>query len=172
MLEKLQQKFEPQLSLISARFNQLETRDQKALLILGAFAALILVYALIWLPVADKTHNAERSRDAKRSLVEWMQSKESEAMAVSGAQGNKNQTSSAPMLSIINQSAQKNRISLKRFEPEGNAKLRVWVEDVPFNNFILWVQVLESEHQIHVASMSLDNPDQSGRISAKLILNR
>ena len=172
MLEKLQQKFEPQLSLVSARFNQLDARDQKALLILSTFLALMLVYAFVWLPVAEKNQNAERSRDTKRSLVEWMASKEAEAKAATGGQAKTNQRSSAPMISIINQSAQKNQITLKRFEPEGDAKLRVWVEDVPFNNFILWEQALETAHQVHVSSLSLDNPDQTGTISAKLILNR
>ena len=105
-------------------------------------------------------------------LLKWMVSKEAEAKAATGGQEKTTQRSSAPMISIINQSAQKNQITLKRFEPEGDAKLRVWVEEVPFNNFILWVQELETAHQVHVSSLSLDNPEQTGRISAKLILNR
>ena len=172
MLGKLQEIFEPQLSVLSARYNQLETRDQKALLILSAFLALSLVYMLVWLPVEEKSHAAERSRDSKRQLVEWMVSKESEAKVASVGQVKTRKTNAAPMLTIINRSAQKNQITLKRFEPEGDSRLRVWVEDVSFSHFILWVQELEATHQIHVSSLSLDNPDQSGRISAKLTLKR
>ena len=172
MLDKLQEIFEPQLSVLSARYNQLETRDQKALLILSAFLALSLVYVLVWLPVEEKSQAAERSRDSKLQLVEWMASKESEAKAASVGQVNATQTNVAPMLSIINRSAQKNQITLKRFEPDGNSRLRVWVEDVPFSYFILWVQELEAVHQVHAISLSLDNSDQSGRVSAKLTLKR
>ncbi|MBV1872498.1 MAG: type II secretion system protein M [Gammaproteobacteria bacterium] len=172
MFDKLQQQFEPQLSTISAKYNQLEAKDQKALLLLAGFLVLFFIYALVWSPIAETRENAERVRDTKRSLVEWMTSKEGEARAASMDRGKSTRSNAVPILTIINRSAQQNRITLKRFEPDGDAKLRIWVEEVPFSNFILWVQGLETKHQIYVSSLSLDNPDQSGRISAKLTLKR
>lgn len=173
MLNKVKEKFEPSISVLSARFNHLDSRDQKALSILAIVVALGLVYALIWLPVHQNTEQAEKNRDSKKALVEWMQTKEIAARAV--GQGNKTADTKGertPLLSLVNRAAKKKGIPLKRYEPDGNNKLRVWVENVSFNSLVLWIQHLESRHNIKIGSLSLENPEKNGVVSAKLVMVR
>lgn len=173
MLTKIRKKIEPQWALISARFNRLDPRDQKMLLLLGIFLVCMSLYAVIWLPIKQNTRQAEQLRNNKQQLVEWLRSDEvlahvgNKALNTQATPANK-----APMASVINQTAQTSQITLKRFEPEGSNKLRVWLDDAPFNTLVLWLYELETHHAIGVSSLSLDNPQQNGRVNAKLVLEQ
>lgn len=174
MLTKVREKIEPQWALFSARFNRLEPRDQKMLLLLGVFLACMLLYTVIWMPIKQSARQAEQLRNSKQQLVEWLRSDEVLAHVGNKAQLTTNATpaNKAPMASVINQTAQTSQITLKRFEPEGSNKLRVWLDDAPFNTLVLWLYELETRHAIGVSSLSLDNPQQNGRVSAKLVLEQ
>ena len=173
MLNNVKEKFEPSINVLSARFNHLGVRDQKAISVLAIIVFLGLIYVLIWLPIHQHMLQAEKVRDSKKALVEWMQSKESSARAL----GKANKVASlkgeqSPLLSLVNRAAKNKGIPLKRYEPDGNNKLRIWVENVPFNRLVLWIQYLESSHNIRAGSLSLENPEKNGVVSAKLVMVR
>ena len=57
--------------------------------------------------------------------------------------GQQPKVDSGSVISVVTGSGRKSGVEIKRFEPSGNNKLRVWLENVPFNNLVNWLDSLE-----------------------------
>lgn len=174
MLTDIQKKLEPYFAQLNARVSRLEAREQKVLLLLGIFLSGMFLYAVLWLPMENAVQQAEQLRNNKQQLVVWLRS-DAVTKHVGAADQSSNMpknTNQAPLASLVNQTAQASQILIKRFEPEGNNKLRVGLDDVSFSALMLWLQELETKFAIQASNFSLENAQQNGRVNVKLVLEQ
>ncbi|MCY4154410.1 MAG: type II secretion system protein M [Gammaproteobacteria bacterium] len=152
-----------------ATFKQLPSRRRR--LLAGAVllpAMLGFIFGLL-LPAhrfADTTALEFREIHA---LFTWMQAN---ASKVEGADRSAPVAATATadtILSTLADSAQSQGLSFKRFVPQENAELRVWLEDVSFDKLILWLDSLRRTHNIRVRQITVSRQNLPGLVNAVIV---
>lgn len=157
-------------------FDSLETRER---LFVGSgvvIVAIALLYGLLWAPL-DKNHASVASRvdDWSRSLAELRPLK---GLAPGGSQAANPRAAGgqqAPII-VVDQTLRSRGLEQyrKRSQPTTSNGIRVEFENVAFDDLVLWLGDLSSQHSMHVQAGSLSKGAQSGpgRINATLTLER
>lgn len=164
----------PFMQKLTAQYDQLPRRDQKALGLMAVAVLLAIIYFAVWRPVSGFHTSAVTDHKQAEALVAWMQSNrediqqlvETSARPQSGGQIN----GSRALMSTVTSSASSAGIPLQRFEPSGDSAIRLWLEDVPFSQVAAWLENLTSEQGIVIDQAALDRSDKPGRVSARLTL--
>jgi len=147
---------------------------RERLMLLGAvvFLSGVLLYFVLVNPAINAAADAKQTLASKQALIQWMKSNESQVAQLRKQNGASSKPSSSQsFLALVNRSSGQYSVPLKRYEPEGQNKLRVWVEDVPFNGLISWLNELQAKNAINVVNISIDAQKDPGIISAKIILS-
>lgn len=151
----------------------LSGRDQNALKLLTIAVALTLLYLLVWLPSERYVERAERDLERQSAQVAWMKQNEAVARQLasrstpSAAAGLQGQS----LLSVVSNAARQHSIELRRFEPEGDSRIRVWLEKVSFNQMLLWLDVLNKDYGIQTEQVAIDRDANPGIVTARLTLS-
>lgn len=153
-------------------FYALQPREQNLITVLGVVVVIALVYLLLMYPAQNSVADANKRLQAKQSLLTWMQANEDAAKTAAKLTSGGSSSGSKDILGAVNKAASRYQIRLQRYEPEGKDKLRVWLEDMSFNNTVRWLHQLESRDGITVSSISLDSEKEAGLISAKIVLKK
>jgi general secretion pathway protein M len=78
------------------------------------------------------------------------------------------------LLAIVDASgtAQGIKDSIKRLSPEGKDKVRIHLEEAPFDKLVGWLVQLSTEYQITAESTAVRRSDEMGKVSGNLMLRR
>ncbi len=140
------------------KFHKLSERDQQALIFLGSFTlCLVLIYSVI-IPAVDYRSNARESFIHAQQLLNWMKAQQPAVLALKNAQGTNKGTPKEITdnpITLINTSAKNFNLSIKRLQPESNGNIRIWMEQVSFNNTIRWLDFIQQQG-LKVDDISLD----------------
>ncbi len=157
-------------------YENLEMRERLFVLGGAIFVALALVYSFLWLPF-DKRHDqlATSVSNWERSLAELRPLR---SLAASGPRvGTPSTISSqqAPII-IVDQTLRSRGLEQfrRRSQPTTANGVRVEFEGIAFDELVLWLGDLSSQHDMHVQAGSLSALTQAGpgRINASLTLER
>lgn len=166
-------RLKPALAPAMAWYRQRDEREQRALLWLAIATAMVLVYLLFWRPVANGYQDARERYAHHQGFLLWA---ESHADLIRGQQ---NDTGARPAssrggnwINLINSSASREGLSLQGFTPEGDDAVRVSLEQQSFAAAIGWLQSLESEHGIRVATIEVTAGQESGTVNIRATLRR
>src|SRR5690606_5857245 len=143
-------------------------RDRDALKYLSVAVALILLYLLIWLPTQNFLKSARQDAERQSELVGWIKQNEQTARELAARSNTAAPTGleGQSLLSVVGSSARNFSIELRRFEPEGDNKMRVWLEKVPFIQVLLWLDDLQKRYGIQVEQISVDRDETPGIVTA------
>ena len=61
-------------------------------------------------------------------------------------------------------------VAVKRYENESENKLRVWLENVPFDKMVRWLDQLETRYGLVIVNIAIDAEKEPGLVTAKLVL--
>tara|TARA_R110002049_G_scaffold1062_5_gene7990 strand:+ start:4717 stop:5208 length:492 start_codon:yes stop_codon:yes gene_type:complete len=157
-------------------FGNLELREQQFVAAGAIVVALVLVWALLWLPF-DRGHT-----NLQRSVADWQQSlSDLKAIAANQAAGDQGgsqparvQSDQSPLV-IVDQTLREASLNsaVKRRQPTPNG-IRVEFENVAFDQLIVWIGALNSDYGmvVQAGSFSLANRAGPGRINASVTLER
>lgn len=152
------------------KFNQLPQRIRQVSLLTSVFfASLLMVYGLL-VPAHHFADEVARQYHNKQSLLAWMRENESKARALKQPQPAREKIMKESLLSTLAAAAQSQQITLKRFEPQAGNELRVWLENIPFNKLILWLDSLQQLHDIHTKQVTVYRRDLPGLVNAVIVL--
>lgn len=147
---------------------------RERLMVNGMLAVLLiaLIYLVLVYPAYNKVAEAEERFQRTQDLNAWMMANEPalKAASNSGSARAGGTVSGQALMSQINQSAKMMGIDLKRYEPDGETKLRVWLDDASFNSVMKWLAQLEKQHGIKVINISADAEKAPGIANFKVIL--
>ena len=140
-------------------------------------AGLVILFGVLYFamvePFFGRLGRYRQEVPEKRDLLVWMQDKDQEIRALratgAGASGAK---SGGSVMVVIDQTAQKQGLSksLNRIEPEGENGAKVWLEDLAYDDLMLWLQLLETKQGIRVTAFSAEPDDGSGYVKARITL--
>jgi general secretion pathway protein M len=157
------------ISDLKARFEELDPREQRALLLMSGFLLLVIFYLFIWSPVGSYKVEGQADYDRQLALFSYLKSTEPEARAVAGGASDVRKGGQT-LLSSVSSAARSVGINPSRLQPEGENGVSVWFDTVTFTSLMRWLEKLESERGIVVSQLSIDSRDTAGQVSARLVL--
>ena len=157
-------------------FNNLELREQQFVAVGAIVVALVIVWAMVWLPF-DRGH-----KNMKQSVADWQQSladirvvAANEAVVDQGGSQPSSVDSGQSPLVIVDQTLREASLNsaVKRRQPTPNG-IRVEFENVAFDQLIGWLGALNSDYGmiVQAGNFSLANRAGPGRINASITLER
>lgn len=155
-------------------FEKLAPREQW---MVGAAAVLVLAmlyYLIVWEPLSKASQRLDADLLASQQLVSQMQQTRAEVASLGGSRAAAVQPSNRSLLSVVDSSGKRSGVAknIKRIQPEGQSKVRLWLEDAPFEPLLAWLKQLESNQGIVLGNGSLDRDDRAGTVQARLTLTR
>jgi general secretion pathway protein M len=157
-------------------YDNLEAREQVFVLLGAVFVAITLIYFLLWAPL-DKSHKqmAASVSDWEHSLAELRPLRSVGTSTSTGTPRFTASSQQAPII-IVDQTLRSRGLEQyrRRSQPTANNGIRVEFENVSFDELVLWLGDLGTQHDLHVqaGSMSLQTQAGPGRINASLTLER
>lgn len=149
------------------RYEAAAPREQLALRVLGGFLAALLVLLLVVLPLHRFNSDAIAAYRAQQDTLTWMQS--NRALIGSSSSGAARKPGDS-VLTLANQSARNLGLSFKRYEPNGERGLNLWLEQVPFDQVVKWLDVLERDYGVIAVDFSASRRNEAGLVDVRLIL--
>jgi general secretion pathway protein M len=159
----------PLFAALRIRWDGMPLRDRRALAALAVFFSL----AGGWLGVVQPALTfADEGREALESAamdLAWMQANATVARqaAAQGPGANDGQS----LLSAVNGSARGMGLNLQRFEPEGEQRVRVTLENAVFTDVMRWVVLLETRYGLVVEHFNADSR-QPGVVNIRMTVGK
>jgi general secretion pathway protein M len=165
-LGEITKKMEESLEPLLLRYQSFSPSEQLIINGLGVLIVIVLVFVLIWMPVYQWKNEKQALYQRQQELVAWINTK---APLVAGRGAREGQLPRGQTLqSVIARDAQRVKIQLQRTEPRGQ-NLRVWVNEVPFDNLMTWLLALEKRFGIATEDVSIEHkPAQEGSVKATI----
>jgi general secretion pathway protein M len=153
-------------------FFGLEARERMLVSAGSALLVLLLLYLMIWEPVASRYTGLRADVEAQQQNLAWMQQAAAQINALKrsaagGAQG----LGGRSLLAVVDQSARSGGLAgaIKRIEPDGSKGVKVWLEGAVFDAMIIWLGQLNKAYRIEPSMITLE-PVGDGRVNARLTL--
>ena len=157
-----------QVKELLVRFNALPERDRLALKVLGIFFGFLFVVFVIWFPAHAFVDHKQAAYEESRDLLTWMHANEALARRSALASNGQAKTGQA-LLSVVNMAAQTRTLNIKRLEPDGEKDVRVWLENAPYEQTLLWLFDLENQYQVHIKQITIDKQPTAGYVNAHIL---
>lgn len=158
------------------RFEALPANDRRALIVMVAAVFLTLVYLTLSSSRNYQQNAVSAYRDASENS-RWITLNVPQIRSVlnenvqpdSGATGT---PSDASLINRATTSAKPFGIVFKRFQPEGETGLRLWIEEGDFDQLMRWTAALERQ-QIQLDQLEVDKAgeDKPGVVEARVLLS-
>lgn len=159
---------------MKAWFLNLEPRERLTLVIGAVCAILILSYALVWSPVTRDVAALESQISGLREAAVWMDRAADEVAGSRALAPTPRVASSSPLLTLVEQTAKQGGLAgaLKRVEPQGADRARVWLEQASFDALVRWLADVQKRMGVYAESAVVDPQKEAGVVNARLVLRR
>ncbi len=150
----------------------LEQRERHLVISGAVLLGLMLIYIVVWEPLTNTVDNLRVSTTEQASTLQWMQQAAQEVKKLRGS-GSKRakSTGGQSLLSVIDRTAKSGRlgVSLKRVQPDGEKRVRVWMEAANFDDVMRWLVLLNTRHGVSIENSVFEVKQEPGRVDARLV---
>lgn len=162
------------LAPLQARWTALSERDRRVLGGGGLALAAILAWLLVWEPLAQARTARETALADARAVATQLETIAAELQRGAPARGGAVQGAGQSLLAVVDQSRKASSIQRppSRLQPEGDTTVRVWLEGVPFDALVRWLNDLQVRYGVRVDSVDLERKGAPGTVDARLTLMR
>ena len=149
----------------------LSPRERGVLLGGAVSLAVILVYFLGWEPLAQRAQRLQAQVAEQRQTLRWMEGA-AEELARLRAAGGRRPAGGQSLLAVVDRSARAGGLAdaLKRVQPEGEGRARVWLDGASFDALVTWLEGLARRQGIRARAVSVEARAEPGRVDARLVL--
>ncbi len=159
--------------MIRAWWNAQSVRDRRVLVAGGIVVAILLTWALAWIPLSRARASLTAQVAQPRADVAWMRQSLAQAreLRTQGARGNVARQGKS-LLALADATARADGLgdALKRVEPTGAASVRVSFEVVDFDVLSNWLEALARDYGVSVTDLSVDKSQGLGLVNARVTL--
>jgi len=142
---------------------QLNIREQKLVASLGGVFIIFLSYSLIWQPLNNNIEQEQKKLERRQELLSFVNDETYRYKALGGKDVRQ---SSGSLSSVVNRTARTQGISISRVQPQ-NADIQVWIDAVPFERLVSWLETLSNNEGIQVRNIDLAKTDLAGQVRIK-----
>ncbi|MDP5209071.1 type II secretion system protein M [Microbulbifer sp. 2205BS26-8] len=147
------------------KWRTLSPSDQRALSILGFFAGTLFIVFGLFAPAKGFFDEARVRAQESRELIRWMQSQRPVLERIKPA--GTGTRASGTLLQRVTGAAKQHQVTIKRFEPEGDNRIRLWIEEARYQDLQPWINQL-IQAQLTVRTINMDALPEQGMVSARL----
>lgn len=148
------------------QYMALSDRDRILVNILALVFGVFLLWQLVIGPAFGYLNSARDAYAKQLENHEWMQTNAELAREKIAASSGDREGS---LLSIASATAKSYDLSFSRFEPIGEDRVRLWMDQVKFNDIVNWLGELETDKGVSAIDISLDS-STPGYVSVRLTL--
>lgn len=156
-----------------AALEQLQPRERLIVLAGSGVLAVMVLYLGIWEPLVNAQRQRAAALDGARALAVRIES--AAALAQSGRRGGAVDRSAA-LLSVVDQTSRGGTLGKAptRVQPDGagDKAVKVWFDDVPFDNTLRWLGELQARYGVGVDSAEIEPGSAPGLVNARFTLGR
>ena len=164
-----------QLQEIRHWFYSLAQKEQWIIFITVLLVILTMFFLMVWEPLHLGLEDEKQKQITQNKSMIWMQqaSKEAKSLRRSGSSTNL-RDKNKPTTLIIEQSINNAGLkpSVNKIESSGDNGARVTLNEVPFNQILVWMNTLAKHNGIHVTSANIERTATAGKANARLTFER
>lgn len=137
----------------------------------GAVLGLLVAYLAVWEPLVESRRRQQAELVAARALAVQIESLA--ALARSDGATTPAGTGQS-LLAVVDQSRKASAMTKppSRLQPEGDNTVRIWLEDVPFDDLMRWLGELQTRYGVSVDNADIERESGPGLVNARLTLVR
>lgn len=159
--------------MIGAWWQAQSVRDRRVLALGGSVVAVLLVWALVWIPLARMRTDLTAQVTQQRADLAWMRRALAQARALNahGVRGSVARQGKS-LLALADATARGANLgaALKRVEPTGPASVRVTFEIADFDALADWMDALARDYGVTVTDFSAEKVEGLGLVNARVTL--
>ncbi len=167
----------PALEQLKGRYLALEPRERLLVTTGAAVLAVVRYYLLVWEPLAKAREQATTQIAAEQALAAELAAATPlarQALGRSSAGAAPISAQNRSLLAVVDQTGKAAGLGqgVRRVQPEGDDRVRIWLEGVEFNRTVRWLHQLETRHGMVVDSADMGAQSAPGQVEARLGLAR
>lgn len=147
---------------MKAWWQQLNSREQRLVMVMSVLISIFVLYGLIWQPLNENIADKKLKIERQQALLTWVAEntqRYQQAKRNGGSNG-------ASLSSIVNRTSRANNITITRMQPQGD-DLQVWIDEISFNQLLTWLEKLASRDGLQVKNIDLSLADQQGVVRVR-----
>lgn len=130
-------------------FKDLSEREQKLVVLASVVAIIGIFYFAIWSPLSSALEKQRSVVANDRAELAWVKEQANRAAIL--RQSSNKTTFSGSLTQVVNQTTRSANIPIARMQPQGD-ELVVTLDEVIFNDFLRWLDILESRGVVIIQS--------------------
>jgi general secretion pathway protein M len=156
---------------MKAWFAGLDPRERRLVIMAAALLGVLLLYVGLWEPLVNSVDRLRSSTAQQQSVLAWMQQAAQEVKQLRGGGTVARPATGQSLLSLVDSSAKSGRLgtALKRVQPDGEQRVRVWLEAASFDDLVRWLATLQQHQGVHVVSSVFEAKEEAGRVDARIV---
>ncbi len=129
------------MNALKQKFNTLNEREQKLVILAGIAIVIGLFYFIIWSPLANGVEFQKQQLKNQQVLLTYVQDSAQRARQLRASSGNsRGFRGSLPQ--AVNTTTNRHNIVISRMQPKGD-EMQVWIDQATFSDLIAWLGALE-----------------------------
>lgn len=167
--------FETYLTRLREWLATLAPRERLMVGIAAAFSVFTALYLGIWEQLAGAHQQRAENLAQARAQATRLEAVGAESLQLrragnAGVAVNRNLS----LLSAVDQASKSGTLGKPpaRLQPEGDAEVKVWLEDVNFDGVVRWIAELETRYGVSVKTVDIERESAPGLVNARLSLVR
>ncbi|GAK86867.1 general secretion pathway protein M [Vibrio ponticus] len=139
-------------------------REQRLVMIGSLVLVFGVLYWGIYQPITQRAEQAQLNLSSEKQLLGWVSDQADKIVELRG--NGAKAISPLPLNQAISSSARRFDVEMVRVQPRGD-EMQVWVQPLPFNQLISWVEYMQANHAIEVLFLDIDKSSQAGMVEVK-----
>ncbi len=152
------------LNSLQAWWYQITPREQRLTVIGSVVLGFGLLYWTVYQPITLRAEQAKLALNNEKQLLSWVTDKADQIVELRGSGAKA--ISPLPLNQAVSSSARRFNVELVRVQPRGN-EMQVWVQPLPFNQLVNWMDYMQANHAIEVLFLDIDKSPQAGMVEVK-----
>ncbi|MDH3325463.1 MAG: type II secretion system protein M [Gammaproteobacteria bacterium] len=154
-------------------WQQLKPRERMLLMIGGVVFSILMLYLLMLEPLTNKVDKLSVKIEKQKTQVQYLKTmaKEVAALQKSGGGSSSSKRQGQSLLVLVDRTSKQGKLgkNVTRVEPDGSARVRVWLEGAAFDDVTKWLAGLETQYNILVESAVIDKTELVGRVNVRMV---
>jgi len=158
------------LEQIQTKLAQLDNRERWIVSAGALFLFVTILFYGVWKPMKANNANLLQTNKVNSETLVWMQKSVQEIKQLQqSASGNS--AFHGSLLSLVDSTTKTSGLAaqVKRIEPSGQDRVRVWLEQVSFDQMTDWLQTIDKQG-VSIEEVSIDAEVVPGRVNARISL--
>lgn len=153
-------------------FRSRSPREQLVLASGMAVLFLVTLWLLVWEPLNERLGEYQARVAQQQTILLQLQQLAAEADQLGDRPDSGKARGDQSLLSLADRTVRAAGLAgaLRRIEPDGERRVRLWLQQAPFDPLVAWLQSLTSDYGIQVFAANIDQGDSTGLVIADITL--